>query len=210
MNKIVIFGIGAIVGAAAGAGITYLCMKDNVKTVNVETASQDYKDAVRTDPDELRDYYIQQLVDLGFEVREEEVNEDNYDDYIFEKETTSRVNPLEEEEDEEDADDLSPIEPNPEPYEIQGRDLGQIESYDCETINWYKGDHTMCDENYDLIDDWKNNVGDIEDRLMKESEDSIYIRNEMQQTDYEVLIYEDSYKHAVEGEDPEELGNMAD
>lgn len=210
MNKIVIFGIGVLVGAAAGAGITYLCMKDNVKTVNVETAPQDYKDAVRTDPEELREYYIQQLIDLGFEVREEEVNEDNYDDYIFEKETTSRVNPLEEEEDEEDADDLSPIEPNPEPYEIQGRDLGQIESYDCETINWYKGDHTMCDENYDLIDNWQQHIGHIEDRLMKENEDSIYIRNEMQQTDYEVLIYEDSYKHAVEGEDPEELGDMAD
>ena len=74
MNKIVIFGIGAIVGAAAGAVITYLCMKDNVKTVNVETAPQDYKDAVRTDPDELRDYYIQQLVDLGYGVMMEDGN----------------------------------------------------------------------------------------------------------------------------------------
>ena len=209
MNKGLIFGLGVVIGAAAGVGVTYFVMKDKVTPVSVDTTPKDYKDAISTSPEELCEYYIQQLIDLGFDVREEEVNEDNYDSYIFEEKRTSSVNPLEDEE-EEDDDDLSPIEPNPEPYEIPGRELGQLDDYECETINWYKGDKTMCDDNYDLIDDWQRNIGDIEDRLMKETADSIYIRNEMQQTDYEVLIFEDSYLHAVEGESSEELGNMAD
>jgi hypothetical protein len=66
----------------------------------------------------------------------------------------------------------------------------------------------MTDDNYEMVDDSQNHVGYIEERLDKEDKDAIYIRNEVEQTDYEILIYADSYAHAVEGED--ELGNMAD
>jgi hypothetical protein len=210
MNKIVIFAIGAVVGAAAGAGVTYLCMKDTKKTADIaEEKRQDYKDAVSTNVEELTHYYIQQLIDLGYDVLEtDDPIEEAYDNYISEKaKSSSIVNPVEEENDEDEDNDLAPVEPNPTPYEIQSRDLGSIDFYECQTINWYKGDKTMCDEDYDIIDDWSHMIGDIEDRLMKETTDALYFRNEMQQVDYEVLIYEDSYKHAVEGE---ELGDMAD
>ena len=100
-----------------------------------------------------------------------------------------------------------PVEPNPDPYEIPDREFGTKDFYECPTLSWYQGDHVMCDEDYDTLDDWKAMVGDIEDKLMS-AKDNIYVRNEVQQCDYEILIYDTSYKSAVEGE--EELGDMAD
>lgn len=199
MNKVVIFTLGVVVGAAAGAGVTYILMKDSKKTeIAAEEKRQDYKDAVSTNPEELINYYIEQLTDLGCEIVIPE----------YEEPKRTMVNPLEDDEDEEEIEeDEGPIEPNPNPYEINSRDLGQLDNWTSETINWYKGDKQMCDDGYDIIDDWIPMVGDIEDRLMKETSDSIYIRNEQQMCDYEILIYDDSYKHAVEGE---ELGDMAD
>ena len=199
MNKVVIFALGVVAGAAAGAGVTYILMKDSKKTeLTAEEKRQDYKDAISTNPDELINYYIEQLTDLGCEI---EIPE-------YEEPQRTMVNPLEDDEDEEEIEeDEGPIEPNPNPYEIHSRDLGQLDNWTSETINWYKGDKQMCDDGYDIIDDWIPMVGDIEDRLMKETSDSIYIRNEQQMCDYEILIYDDSYKHAVEGE---ELGDMAD
>lgn len=216
MNKAIIFGAGLLIGAAVGTTLTvFAYQKEKEKWLNEDknnTKKDTHdNDAIETTPEELRDYYIDQLRNLGFEVQEAEIDDEYYEeDYIPEEgtRTPSSVNPLPE--DEEDSDNKeSPIEPNPEPYEIPEREFGNKEFYDYETIHYYQKDHVMTDANYEFIDNWKQHIGDIERQLDGEAADSIYIRNEVECTDYEVLIFPDSYAHAVEGED-EPLGDMAD
>jgi hypothetical protein len=217
MNKIIIFGAGFLVGAAVGTVVTVFAYQ-NEKKKWIEKAAdlptkEEKEKIVSTDAKELADYYIQQLIDLGVEVSREDIEYDQYDDgHTVEtsRTRTSLVNPIEEEEDEDEVEDLEdgPIEPNPDPYEVPDHEFGNREFYDSATLQYYIFDHTMTDDNYEMVDDWQNHVGYIEERLDKEVKDAIYIRNEVEQTDYEILIYNDSYAHAVEGED--ELGNMAD
>ena len=217
MNKIIIFGAGFLVGAAVGTVVTVFAYQ-NEKKKWIEKAAdlptkEEKEEIVNTDAKELADYYIQQLIDLGVEVSREDIEYDQYDDgHTVEtsRTRTSLVNPIEEEEDEDEVEDLEdgPIEPNPDPYEVPDHEFGNREFYDSATLQYYKLDHTMTDDNYEMVDDWQNHVGYIEERLEEEDKDAIYIRNEVEQTDYEILIYNYSYAHAVEGED--ELGNMAD
>lgn len=216
MNKIIIFGAGFLVGAAVGTVVTVFAYQKEKKKWIEKAADlptkEEKEDIVVTDTKELADYYIQQLIDLGVEVSREDIEYVQYDDgHTVEtsRTRTSLVNPIEEE-DEDEAEDFEdgPIEPNPDPYEVPDHEFGNKEFYDSATLQYYKLDHMMTDDNYEMVDDWQNHVGYIEERLDKEDKDAIYIRNEVEQTDYEILIYNDSYAHAVEGED--ELGDMAD
>lgn len=166
-------------------------------------------DTVFENDEKAIEFCINKLQELGCSVIDESKEERAYEYYLDAK-AKAEVNPLEEEEDDEynETEDFTPIEVNPIPYEISSREHGQNEFYTCETIIWYKKDQTMTDDNYEILDNWQIYIGNVEDKLDNCTGDSLYFRNESQQTDYEVLIYDDSYKHAVEGED--ELGDMAD
>lgn len=217
MNKIVVFGAGLAVGFIAGTVTTVLCYDHQKKKKEKEISEKPegvYSDhIVTTDINEMRRFYIKGLRDLGISVWD--VDEDGEYDNNFEEEDrqTSRVNPIDEEDEEpesDEGDDIYPVEPNPEPYEITSQSHGTKEFYDTEVLQFYKGDRQMTDDNYEFVNDWQQHVGYIEDRLMSETADSIYVRNEVEQTDYEILIFDDSYAHAIEGEDDEPLGDMAD
>lgn len=207
MNKILIFGAGFVVGTITGTVVTVLCYDHQRKKREAEETTSE---PVVANEEEMRRYYIQGLRDLGINVWD--VDEDgDYVDNFEEKPQQSVVNPVDEdeeqEEESEDESDTYPVDPNPDPYEISAREHGTKEFYDSETLQYYKGDGQMTDANYEFVDDWQQHVGYIEDRLNSETADSIYIRNEVEQTDYEILIYNDTYAHAVEGEP---LGDMAD
>lgn len=207
MNKILIFGAGFVVGVVAGTVTTVLCYDHQKKKQAAENASSE---PVVTNEEEMRHYYIQGLRDLGINVWD--VDEDgDYVDNFEEEPQQSVVNPVDEDEEQEegseDESDTYPVDPNPDPYEISSREHGTKEFYDTEVLQYYKLDGQMTDSNYEFIEDWQQHVGYIEDHLKSETADSIYIRNEIEQTDYEILIYNDTFAHAVEGEP---LGDMAD
>jgi hypothetical protein len=215
MKNIIIFVAGAVVGAAVGTTVTVLAYQKEKKKWIEAAGKEDpkpatHEDAIVTDREEMRSYYIEQLRDLGFDVYDS-LEDDIYDNSV-EETSKSRVNPIDYEEDEdteeiEEGDDSSPIEPNPDPYEIPSHEFGNKEFYEAATLQFYKLDKVMTDDNYDFVDDWTNHIGHLEERLSGEDKDAIYIRNEVEQTDYEVLIFNDSYAHAIEGE---ETGDMAD
>lgn len=218
MNKALIFVTGLVVGVVAGTVTTVLCYDHQKKKLDsdIDAARKYYIDKLRSigwevvdtneivteSVEEMKDYYIQELHNLGYDM-----GDYRYDNSVEEQKTI--VNPVddEEEEESEEESDTYPVDPNPDPYEISSREHGTKEFYDTEVLQYYKGDGQMTDSNYEFIDDWQQHVGYIEDRLKSETADSIYIRNEVEQTDYEILIYDDSYAHAVEGEP---LGDMAD
>lgn len=195
-----------LLGAAAGSVVTYFLTSDKKEDRKNDIS---FKDADRMSEEDLKEYYLEGLRDLGFGIEERFVDEGSGE----------KVNPVEGDEywetedveDEEDDSDISPVEANPVPYEISTKEFGVRDDYSSETLSWYKDDITMTDDDDEVIEDWKSHVG-IErvDDILKDSDaDAIYVRNEVEMCDYEILIFRDSYKHAVLGEE-DELGDMAD
>lgn len=200
-------------GAGVGAGVTYLIMKDRT-LVELSDSERDemigretQKDAITMSADELRDFYIQGLKDLGFGI--EERFDDDEDEYTG----TSRVNPLDEEEEEyEDNSDPAPIDPNPFPYEISTAEFGDRgEDWSSDTMSWYREDKVMTDDDNEPLETWEKHAGfdGCEKVLSTTQADAVYVRNELEMCDYEILIFNDSYTHAVLGMD-EDTGDMAD
>ena len=206
IKSILIFAVGAGVGAT----VTYFVQKHKYE-IAIEEASAEvngylpnHKNAESMSEDELKEYYISCLKDLCFGIYERERYEDD-DEYYRED-----VNPVEE--DEGDDSDISPVEANPHPYEIGVAEFGrQDESWNSETLSWYKDDLTMTDDEDEPLDNWKSHVGfeNIDQVLADCDGDAIYVRNEVEMCDYEILIFRDSYKHAVLGEE-DDLGDFAD
>ena len=195
-----------LLGAAAGSVVTYFLTSDKKEDRKNDIS---FKDADHMSEEDLKEYYLEGLRDLGFGIEERFVDEGSGE----------KVNPVEGDEywetedieDEEDDSDISPVEANPVPYEISTKEFGVRDDYSSETLSWYKDDITMTDDDDDVIEDWKLHVGiDRVDDILKDSDaDAIYVRNEVEMCDYEILIFRDSYKHAVLGEE-DELGDMAD
>lgn len=213
MSNGVALALGLLVGAGVGAGTTYILMKDKYeKEFADEVVALNHEDALRMTKEELRDYYIEQLKDLGVGIfTEDDLDEDTYN------ELASRVNPVdddeEEEEDEDDDEEDGPIEPNPEPYVISESEFGTKDDYSTQTLHFYKDDEVFTDEDNEILDGVGRLVGDTIDDITSCEGESIYVRSETICCDYEILIFDDSYAHAVEGiddEDEEELGDMAD
>lgn len=215
MSNGVALGLGLLVGAGVGAGATYILMKDKYETeLEQDRIECDHENALTMTEEELRDYYIDQLRELGVNIfTQNDIPEDVYEDL------KSKVNPVDddydedEEEDEDDEDEEeSPIEPNPEPYVIDEDEFGSNGDYSTQTLHYYKGDEVFTDEDNDILDNVGRLIGDTIDDITSCKNDSIYVRSEVICCDYEILIFDDSYAHSVEGieEDEEELGDMAD
>lgn len=212
MNKAFIFAAGFVLGGVIGTTLTVFAYQKEKKKLEEDKKILDSmgdgskqaigmtENPISTTPEELKEYYIQQLKDLGFEVydTEVEVEDDNYYE-------SSIVNPIEEnEEEDETGDNYYPVEPNPVPYEIVEREFCTQEFYDSEKLIWYRGDNTMCTEDdLEMIVDWQKHIGDVEGRLNGCRGDELYFRNEVEQTDYAVKINKNSYKSEVEGESDE-------
>lgn len=218
MKKGIIFVLGVAVGAAAGAVVTKIILDDKYKKIiandNVRLKAaglipnQDHVGVETMTEEDLKEYYIQGLEDLGFAIREVEEDADYYEDAGSEYFET--VNPVDEEDEEEDDSDISPIEPNPVPYILEHLPASMFEQYEVTTIHYYKGDNVFTDTEYNIIDSWQSALGECADQVKSSDEDSVYVCNEVQNAIYEVLVYDDSYKHAVEGVTDEDLGSMAD
>lgn len=212
MTNGVALGLGLLAGAGVGAGVTYILMKDkHEREFADEIVALNHEDALRMTADELKSYYLEQLKDLGVDI----LYKDNIDEDTY-QEIKSRVNPIDDDEDEDEEDEEEecegPLEPNPEPYVIDENEFGSNDDYSTQTLHFYKEDEVFTDEENEIIDGVGRLLGDTIDDITECENDSIYIRSETICCDYEILIFDDSYSHAVEGEDEdeEEMGDMAD
>jgi len=211
MNKLIFF----VLGAAVGAGTTYFVMKRKTKKLEQTITERDDEDtdAMRkrleravvgeeveeTSEDELLDYYMDKLRELG--VNFSYVEEDASDD-------VEEVNPSDEDVPDDDGCAVYPIQ------KIL-YDAGKTD-YSKERLAYYAGDKTFVDvESGEPIDNWKQYLGtdfDFEGTEFKSS-DTVYIRNEALESDYEVTIYTGSFAGATgesDDEDDYNPGDMAD
>lgn len=211
MNKLIFF----VLGAAVGAGTTYFVMHKKVKALTDEISHRDGEDAdafrkrlekeVTGEPaeemseEELLKYYMDGLKDLGvdFSYVEEAASDD-----------VEEVNP---------SDEDSPDDDGCAVYPIQKilYDAGKSD-YSKEHLAYYAGDKVFVDvESGEPIDNWKQYLGtdfDFEGTEFKSS-DTVYIRNEALESDYEVTIYTGLFAAATgesDDEDDYNPGDMAD
>lgn len=211
MNKLIFF----VLGAAVGAGTTYFVMKRKTKKLEQTITERDNEDAdamrkrleravvgeevEETSEDELLDYYMDRLRELGVDFSY--VEEDASDD-------VEEVNPSDEDVPDDDGCAVYPIQ------KIL-YDAGKSD-YSKEHLAYYAGDKVFVDvESGEPIDNWKQYLGtdfDFEGTEFKSS-DTVYIRNEALESDYEVIIYTGSFAGATgesDDEDDYDPGDMAD
>lgn len=191
MNKLIFF----VLGAAVGAGTTYFIMRKKVKALTDEISSRDGEDAdafrkrlekeVTGEPveemseEDLLKYHMDALKDLGvdFTFVEESIED-----------SPEEVNPSEDDSPEDDGCAVYPIQ------KIL-YDAGKSD-YSKEHLAYYAGDKVFVDvESGEPIDNWKQYLGtdfDFEGTEFKSS-DTVYIRNEALESDYEVTIYTGSF-----------------
>ena len=211
MNKLIFF----VLGAAVGAGTTYFVMKRKTKKLEQTITERDNEDAdamrkrleravvgeeiEETSEDELLDYYMDRLRELGvnFSYAEEDASDD-----------IEEVNPSDEDIPDDDGCAVYPIQ------KIL-YDAGKSD-YSKEHLAYYAGDKVFVDvESGEPIDNWKQYLGtdfDFEGTEFKSS-DTVYIRNEALESDYEVTIYTGSLAGATgESDDADDYnpGDMAD
>lgn len=211
MNKLIFF----VLGAAVGAGTTYFVMKRKTKKLEQTITERDNEDAdamrkrleravvgeeiEETSEDELLDYYMDRLRELGvnFSYAEEDASDD-----------IEEVNPSDEDIPDDDGCAVYPIQ------KIL-YDAGKSD-YSKEHLAYYAGDKVFVDvESGEPIDNWKQYLGtdfDFEGTEFKSS-DTVYIRNEALESDYEVTIYTGSFAGATgesDDEDDYNPGDMAD
>ena len=189
-------------GMGTGAGVMYYIMKKQNPVVLER--KEDPKEIMTRD--ELYDYYISGLEELGYGTAP--MTGEEYEEYESRK---SYVNPIDDDEDEEEIEEApGPVEPNPNPYIITEKEFGQEDDYETVTLSYYKKDSVMTDDDNEILDNWKSHVCEFDTSKTSGDIDAIYIRNESEMTDYEILIYDGSYANLIMGEVDTEMGNMAD
>ena len=167
--------------------------KDLDKFVEQVKARRDEESIEELSEDELKDYYMARLKELGFSVEERDVE---------------AVNPVDEEGPDEEGQFVYGI------HKIL-YDTGKSE-YTKEHLGYYKGDDTFVDlDTGEPIDNWYQHLGDAwyEELRIDPHADTVYIRNEALESDYEVVIMDGSFAGATgesDDEDDYNPGDMAD
>jgi hypothetical protein len=89
------------------------------------------------------------------------------------------------------------------PYIISPKEFDTLDDYDTESYTYYQ-DNILTDEVGNVIEDIKNTVGeDFASHFGEYEDDSVFVRNEVLKTDYEILMDYRRYSDVFEpGEDP--------
>lgn len=76
----------------------------------------------------------------------------------------------------------------PEPYVISPDDFAELDGYSTETL-YYFDDNVMTDDEENILDELEDIIGDIDPvkHFGEYEQDSIFVRNDAKQCDYEIL-----------------------
>ena len=188
---VVIFAGGAVVGSLA----TYYLVREKFRIQADEEIDQIRQLYLKKDADEmvearkkegiveeseedLRDYYIQQLRDLGYNIGGDFADDEDYEE----------VNPVEYPDTTEQVD--------------ESEFFNGFEDYESTSLTLYLKDKTCTDELEDTIPDLERWVGELDYDSLKPGE--LYFVNHPMMMKVELVVLDQSYKRDVLGEDDEE------
>lgn len=188
---VLIFTGGAVVGSLA----TYYLVREKFRIQADEEIEQIRQLYLKKDADEmaearkkegiveeteegLRDYYIQQLRDLGYNIGGDFADDEDYEE----------VNPIEYPDTTEQVD--------------ESEFFNGFEDYESTSLTLYLKDKVCTDELEDTIPDLERWVGELDYDSLKPGE--LYFVNHPMMMKVELVILNQSYKRDVLGEDDEE------
>lgn len=101
-------------------------------------------------------------------------------------------------------DSPSTLRRNPDvPYLVTFEEFDtEEEDFDKITLQWFREDEVLCDENEAPVDDVDGTVGEANLQEFKSGVDSIYVRNIKRAADFEIVIQNGSYAEIVAGISP--------
>jgi len=203
-KNLIIYGIGA----ATGAFVAIKLLEDHYAAIADEEIEA-VKKMAREKIKEIEDKYEKELTE---KVQEEPKKENHYNklvrDYEYEKEAEKKEHPrededydeLEEEMYEKEAESIAMnARPNVEPYLITEEEFSnEMLHYEKETLWFYVLDGTLCNDSEEIMDNVDMLIGEgTLDSI--EDDQTIYIRNERQGSDFEIICLNKSYKEEVAG-----------
>lgn len=188
---VLIFAGGAVVGSLA----TYYLVREKFRIQADEEIDQIRQLYLKKDTDELaearkkegiveeteedlRDYYIQQLRDLGYNIGGDFADDEDYEE----------VNPVEYPDTTEQVD--------------ESEFFNGFEDYGSTSLTLYLRDKTCTDELEDTVPDLERWVGNLDYDSLKPGE--LYFVNHPMMMKVELVVLDQSYKRDVLGEDDEE------
>lgn len=185
MNKIVIF----VLGAATGSLVTWKIVENK------------YKKLADEEIESVREYYKNK--DAKEHLVECEVYEEFVEPKVTVTEYKDKINELGytivEEETIEDPYEVK-VEPGPEmvtPYIIAPEEFG--ETYGFTTKSWtYYSDNVLVDELGNIVFEPESIIGDGLEHFGEYEDDSVYVRNENTECDYEILKHEKTFEEINE------------
>lgn len=177
LNNVCIF----VAGAAIGSAITRKIMKDR------------YEQIVREDKESMREYYERKYSVDKNEASEDETEPDDdqvaIEDYEATLDRFGYTNYSNMENKEVDNVDR--------PHVIPPGEFGELHGYQERSLIYFK-DKVLTDDDYELVEDVDDIVGlDSLNHFGEYEDDSVFVRNDRLETDYEILLDSRNYSDAV-------------
>lgn len=174
MNKLLIFTLGA----AAGSLVTWKIVEKKYKRIadeEIESVKEYYNEKIKQ---------IKCDIDEMYPEDEEDVIDDIPDFTDEEKEEYKQL--VNEYVDDDAIVQLEPAIEHITPYVIAPEEFGESYGYDTKSWTCY-ADDVVTDENGDIVGNPECIIGDALQHFGEYEDDSVYVRNEDTECDYEIL-----------------------
>ena len=199
MNKVFIFLAGAAIGSLA----TWKIVENKYKKIadeEINSVSEYYKEKFKKVADEEIDSVAKYYRDKDKNVQNKEV--DDYEKVLDDLCYSNR-----ETEDDIKEEDKDYVVPEPtsknyvEPYTISPDEYGENDKPWTMKSLMYYSDGTLADDYDNIIEDPQGVIGDGLEHIGEYIDECVYVRNENEKCDYEILISEKTYNEMLGKED---------
>lgn len=190
-----------LAGAGVGAGATWYFVKRHYEKI----ADEEIADVVNRFKT-----YKKSLEEESVEAPDENPNP-NYEGNSGRSNVVPMERPIQSDSDEELSNgfidnpigDKSVDEPKEStfPYVISEDEFGDIEDYDQQTLFWYYRDNILATDEDLEVEDIKTTIGDALEEFRKDRYvERVFVRNDTDETDYEILISEKHFYEVTGGD----------
>ena len=185
MNNGIKFIFGFVLGAAAGAAVTYTLVKEKYKQY-ADAEIEEIRELYSKKCDELKNSesdpmeYSEEDKEKDLDTTRTIIKENNYVNYSTNKKGGSESMSIK-------------------PEIISPDEYGQEYEYECESLVYYSGDGVLTDNFDNVIEDVNRMVGfGFENYFGEYEDDTVFVRNHEDKMDYEICRDERSFSEVVD------------